>query len=292
VSLRRALILTVCLIAVAAVAAQESDTRSFFPDIEGWARDGEVMVYSPDNLFEYINGAADVYLSYDFQELETASYDKGDRQSVTIEVYRFSSIRNAFGIYSAEQPTDTELNQLTDQGYHGKGIVNFWLGPYYVKITGSYLDDEDESFLPLLGAAVAGRIGGEMGLPQPIGCFPQKARIKNSEGYIAQNFLGYGFLRCAFVADYDVDGEEARAFLIEADDAGDAEAMLKAYLARVEKKGTEVALEKGVYRFRDPHQSSRGPLSLKTQGRYIWGIFVDDRAEAARYLDAIESCLE
>ena len=52
-----------------------SDWGKFkFPEITGWKQSGEIQTFTPKTLFEYINGAADLYIMYDFQELKVAEY--------------------------------------------------------------------------------------------------------------------------------------------------------------------------------------------------------------------------
>ena len=34
-----------------------------FPEMDGWKQDGKPQVFSPKTLYEYINGAADLYLT-------------------------------------------------------------------------------------------------------------------------------------------------------------------------------------------------------------------------------------
>jgi len=51
-----------------------SEHSKLFPEIKGWEISGEIKVYTPETLYDYINGAAELYLSYDFQELQVAEY--------------------------------------------------------------------------------------------------------------------------------------------------------------------------------------------------------------------------
>ena len=52
-----------------------SEAKDFkFPEIAGWKQSGEVETFIPKNLYEYINGAADLYLMYDFEELKVEEY--------------------------------------------------------------------------------------------------------------------------------------------------------------------------------------------------------------------------
>ena len=39
---------------------------ALLPEIDAWSLTEDPAVYYPETLFEYINGAAEIYLSYDF----------------------------------------------------------------------------------------------------------------------------------------------------------------------------------------------------------------------------------
>ena len=65
-----------------------------FPEVEGWTLASEVQVYDAENLWEYINGAADMYLAYDFKKVATLSYDTEPKGSITVDVYEHADHRN------------------------------------------------------------------------------------------------------------------------------------------------------------------------------------------------------
>jgi hypothetical protein len=76
------------LFGLASVSPLSAAMPSVFPPINGWVKTGEIQTFSPDNLYEYINGAADLYLKYEFQELQVAEYQGSEKASITVEVYR------------------------------------------------------------------------------------------------------------------------------------------------------------------------------------------------------------
>jgi hypothetical protein len=96
-------------------AGGEGGTYSF-PEMAGWKQSGEVQIYSPANLYDYINGGADLYLKYDFQELKVADYINDQKASVTIEVYRHKTPVHAFGIYSQERLGNANYLEVGAQG--------------------------------------------------------------------------------------------------------------------------------------------------------------------------------
>ncbi|MBE0674052.1 MAG: hypothetical protein IH591_05275, partial [Bacteroidales bacterium] len=48
-----------------------------FPVVSGFKIVRDYPVYTPGDLWDYINGAAEAYLSYGFSELHIAEYVKG-----------------------------------------------------------------------------------------------------------------------------------------------------------------------------------------------------------------------
>ena len=162
------IILSVCLFPHAGVAGDAGDMKGLFPDLDGWSRDGEPESYFPESLFEYINGAADVYLSYEFEELATLSYDSGEKSSLTIDIYRHGDLRNAFGIYSQEKSRSADFVSIGTEGYHDEGVLNFFHGPYYVKIMGFYLGENDKPLLTSVAQKIAGKLEGDPRFPEAL----------------------------------------------------------------------------------------------------------------------------
>jgi hypothetical protein len=273
-------------------SAEPAGMASFFPDLIGWTRDGAPESFYPESLFEYINGAADVYLSYEFEELAALSYDGGEKSSLTIDIYKHRDIRNAFGIYSQEKSLSADFVEIGTEGYYDEGVLNFFQGPYYVKIMGFYLGDQDRAFLTDVANAIAAKLDGEPRFPEALECFPTEGRVPHSERYLARDVLGYGFLHSAYAADYDAGGDERRVFIFEAADEADALEMLAAYFELAGKKRAEVIMNNGDYKFVDPRRTSSGPLTIRHSGRYFWGLFSDDTGWAGAMIDAIAANLE
>ena len=52
------------------LASNVGDPSFAFPKITGWKLSGEIQTFSPQTLFEYINGAADLYMGVRFSRIE------------------------------------------------------------------------------------------------------------------------------------------------------------------------------------------------------------------------------
>ena len=270
------------------------DTAKLLPDIDGWTRDGEAQIFTPETLFEYIDGAADAYLGYEFEELATAAYNGENKRSITVEVYRHADLRNAFGIYTQERPQQGDFVSIGTEGYYDTGILNFFHGPYYVKVMGFRLADEDQAILTAAAKDVAARIGGTPSFPELLACFPAEGRVARSERYIARDVLGHGFLHCAYAADYETNGAVVRLFLFEGKDEADARKMLDDYLKLAgagSSRRPEPSGKTETYRFKDPRRTADDPASFRLSGRFFWGMFATD-STASSYLDRLETSLK
>ena len=285
-------ILLWCAVAAISLSATEKELTSVFPGFEGWSKKGEPELYTPDNLYEYIDGAADVFLSYDFQKLATLTYENDQKHSFTVDVYQHSSDRNGFGIYSQEKPQEGNFLPIGTQGYYEKGVLNFVKGHYYVKMSGYDLGDDDDKVLTNAARRIAAALEGSDTFPLAVKCFPEEGKIANSEAYINQNFLGHAFLHSAYVADYEMKGQKFQVFIMEIDTPQGVEEILDHYTDFVKKKGTAVEQDKNCYRFEDPYYRSSGMMNLKIQSRYLWGLFNNDHDLATSMIDQIETNLK
>src|SRR5512147_2670906 len=166
-------------------AATGEEKPLVFPEMGGWKQDGKPQLFSPRTLYEYINGAADLYLTYEFQELSVAEYKGEGKAAVTVEVYRQGDSTQAFGIYSQERLPDARFLDIGAQGYQEPNVLNFVAGPYYVKINGYKTGAEDEQTLLAFGRKMEGVLGGKSSFPKVFSSFPREGMKKNTEKFIS-----------------------------------------------------------------------------------------------------------
>jgi hypothetical protein len=282
---------TICLIlgVIILMWVPGAEAKDFkFPEITGWKQSGEIQTFIPKTLFEYINGAADLYLMYDFQELKVAEYLNEKKASVIVDVYRHKTPTHAFGIYSQERLSNANFLDIGAQGYIEQNILNFLTGPYYVKINSFNTGAEDQEILLTFAKKVAENLGEKGRLPSILSSFPQEGKKMNSEKFIAKNFLGYSFLHSAFTADYELSGKKFKLFVIEGADQKECKDMIQKYLQQT--KSLEKNIAEGRYTISDPYH---GEIELHWKGKYIWGILsLNDPSSRSKYLKLFEEGLE
>jgi hypothetical protein len=214
------------------LAAQMNPSlKSLLPEVQKWDLSEDPQNFFPENLFEYINGAAEIYLSYDFHELIVAQYEKsGSESALAVEIYDMGSATNGFGIYSAERYPENEFSPIGVQGYLEEGSLNFLVGRYYVKLLCFDCDEHSDQTLRTFAQGIVSHVEDKGGLPGALDAFPDQGRVANTEKFILNNVMGYGFLHNGFLTHYQVGDQAFDCFVIVGEDADDADLMLSKYL--------------------------------------------------------------
>ena len=196
------------------VAAQPADQVAPIPS--GWtALDPEPLRYGRESLWEYINGAAELFLTYRFQELVVADCERGD-DMLSVCVYDMGTPLDAFGVFEAEKPKSGEVlagigsAAVLQAPYRGLMIKD----RFYVKLE---VGGGDLSAADLRNALsdVAAALPGETGLPPELAALPEAGRLVGSVAYAGSDFLGFKDLRGCLYADYaDTKGQAYQLFVM------------------------------------------------------------------------------
>jgi hypothetical protein len=277
----------IALLFLCGSVATTGGVGSLFPEIPGWKLMEEETVYGPDNLWDAIDGAADLYLEYSFVDLHIGRYSKSDDLEIKVELYKHGSLADAFGIYSQERNTDYHFIDLGTQGYVDKGVLNFLCGTYYVKISTLQSGKDAQEALLMIGRKVEEHLNQPKGWPEPLRMLPSSGKETNSEQYIAKNFLGYGSLGGAYVASY-IGKTPFKLFIIQRASPAEAKQILDDYVNAL-PKGAATEGEGGRFEVRDPHH---GRLEILLKNRYLAGLVgCSGSGMCEKYLKGLEANL-
>ncbi len=211
------------------------DLEQFFPEsVKGLQRERTVRVFNKDNLFEYVNGHAEFFISSGFKAVAVAGYyeKEGDpnQPDFMVDIYDMGSTDNAFGVLSAESD-GTEPLQVGFMGYQTKSNLLFIKGPYYVKIT-SFNPGNKNSI------ALANNVSDTMGdvdtAISQFRLFPSDGAIKSGRSFVRQDYMGLDFMTDVYEQEYKRTEGEFTAFLVSPKDK------LAKLVAFYKDNGTEV----------------------------------------------------
>ena len=200
-----------------------------FPDLSGYKKNTDFQVFVPENLWDFINGAAETYLTYGFADLHIAEYKKG-KNVIKLEIYRHSDHLMAFGIYSTERSPSFNYMKLGSQGYNADGAINFFKGNYYVKIRTYSKSEKTLQAEESLAFRVAEILEGSTEMPPVLSLFPLSGKKVNGEMYINESVLGHKFLNRAFKANYESGPDNFSIFIFHCESHEEAWKSAEDYL--------------------------------------------------------------
>ncbi len=155
-------------------------------EVNGWKWDGKKTRYNPRTLFDYIDGAAELYLAYGFQSLAVRRLEKANHPPIILELYQMETAEDAFGVFSFERQ-DEEVGVGQDSEYGG-GLLRFWKGRYFVAIYAEGESPNIEKTLIVCGQMVAQAIPESAPRPKLIQYLPP-GYIEKSLRYIKNHVL-------------------------------------------------------------------------------------------------------
>ena len=203
----------------------------------GWCSEGPAGAYSSENLHEYVNGGAERYLGYGFQQLYVADFinEQHSGSALRVEIYLMDSTANAYGIFSSDRSGE-DPGDIGGNAALGDYLLQFWQGPYFIRIQ----DVELTGGLRGPMAAFARAIGESIdypsgqGPPEMVALLPQQGLIAESVCYFhtknslnsfiylgEDNLLKLSERTDAVTAEYFKDGDSTqvrRLFLISYQD--------------------------------------------------------------------------
>lgn len=119
-------------------ALQEAAALPVVRDIAGFRQLGRTRSYTKDNLYEYVNGHAEYFISAGFQGLAVTEYvaseSNATQAEIQAEVFDMGKSIQAFGVLADESGENPAPVSVGTMGYKTSGGVYFFKGRYYIKI--------------------------------------------------------------------------------------------------------------------------------------------------------------
>ncbi|MFC1540118.1 DUF6599 family protein [Gemmatimonadota bacterium] len=243
--------------------------------LEGWNIGEGPVDYYPDNLYEYLNGAAPRYLAYGFQRLVHVRYELGEDlfSSVIVDIFDMGSNVGAFGLFRNGMPTDAVLQNWGTEGYLSGTVAAAWKDSIFVQ---AQIDDDRAvliSMLDRLMTEIYRGIATNASFPTILSLLPSEKLVPLSERYVAADLFGHTFLPGGLLATYDIEDQIAVLFFSDigsAETAIEAMAELRSYEMQWGTIVEEVpSIGSGGFRYIDPGLGSGIAVAVN---RYIAGI--------------------
>jgi len=257
-------------------------------DVPGKKPMGDTEFYSPDTLYEKIDGRAPAYLEFHFQQLRSRSFALPDGSYVDVYEYRMDSPVNAFGIFALERDPAGKPLDFAPDGYSGEMGFFFRQGNRYVQVIAS---DQKPGTLQL-ARSVAGQIAksipaDDVGLDARRR-LPAQGLVPGSISFTQDNAQGQTFLKDVFQADYNFEGKKISFFLMVAtpEAAAKAWASFLAFSARYGGKAEALPDAAGAKIFRSQN-FGKWKVIYQRDGELGGVIDAEDPVAARAFLDKV-----
>ncbi|KAF0184111.1 MAG: hypothetical protein FD164_437 [Nitrospirae bacterium] len=258
---------------------------------DGWVMEDKPVVYTKDNLFDYINGEAELYFPYGFEALAAARYmsTKNPEVSLVMDVYKMGSLTDAFGMYANYRRSDDDSAKAGADAVLSPSQMLMYQDRYYVRLQASGATGIDEKVFLACAHALSKKLPQNLGQPKELDVFRNAALIPKSERYIAQSLLGYSFFQRGFMADATVNGTQAQVFMVPEESPVAARKAFDQYRAYLKESGKEAlvseAAESIALTATDPLYSG---VAVRQSGRSIIGVIrLKNPSDATPLLDKL-----
>ena len=153
-----------------------------FPErIAGWTRGDSSVAYDRETIFDYINGAGEVYRSYAFSHVVVAVYSAPEGPDITVELFDMGNSADAYGVFSyARESEESGLGG----GYERKGrVLCFWQDRYYVCVASEERTDDSDRVLMEVARAISEQMPPVSNPPDLVTLLPGAGRVAFSERF-------------------------------------------------------------------------------------------------------------
>ena len=288
--------LAVLLLAARPGAAQDSaDLSKLLPAadaVSGWRTDGEPLLYTQDDLWEYIDGSAENFLSFDFRQVLAQNYLSAGDRGLKVEIYEHGSPLMAYGIYAQMRSPGLALHDIGNEAFSDEYSMNFWKDRFYVRVAIFEPGEDSDAAAALFAKAIAAAIPGDGGaLPVEAGAFPEEGLVPNDLRYLTQGVLGREKFPPAFMGTYMIEGAQGKLYLATLADSAAARDTFEWYTDGMESFLATAEGAKGEYILglgKDPHQ---GDVLVFSFGRYL-GVLAGIENPAERGTELVKRMVE
>jgi hypothetical protein len=203
-----------------AIAASDADPHPALASLEAsgnWKSVEPPKTFGPDNLYEEIDGEAELFLPYGMRRLTVAIVARAGEPAaeVRMELYRMDSPRDAYGIWSQHRYPDQEILRLPDaEAGISDTSADFFRGDTFVRLRAKP-GDRSRKDVAELAAAVEALLPGS-------GAPPEEARVlyglpgtvSGSVIYQKKAMLGYECLAPGFEARFSLPDASGHYLLL------------------------------------------------------------------------------
>ncbi len=268
---------------------------SYIPVSAGpWLSEAD-QVFDAGTIFDYIDGAGEVYRSYNMRHLVARRFHKDGRPDIVVDAFDMGSAADAFGVFTHDlDGADAAIGQGST---YKAGLLSFWKDRYFLSVYAEEETAETKRQLLELGRTIAAAIPGAGEKPGLLKLLPEESleagRVRFFHNHSVLNYHYFvaadDILRLAqtadaVLADYRESGGRSRLLVVS---YADAPAAAKAGASFAAAYMPDARQGAGM------STGNRKWTAFRVRGRFVAVVFDAASEEGARArLDAVERLID
>jgi hypothetical protein len=126
--------------------------------VDGWSRPAPLRRIEAAGIFDYMDGAGELYLAYRFEHLDVAEYASPEWGEILVELYWMQTSDDAYGLLSGDWGGEpVALNAVPAGGpraLYGAGLLRLWSDDLYVRILATRESEAARRVVLAIGRAI------------------------------------------------------------------------------------------------------------------------------------------
>lgn len=158
-----------------------------------WTTSESAHLYIGEEIFDYMDGAGEIYRAYNFKELLVQRYTCPDQEEILVEIFDMGLSKNAFGIFTYMMGRGSTV-KIGQDGEYKSGLLTFWRNNYFVCVKVENENDKAKKAVLKLGEKISKAIGKDGNRSPILKRLPARKYFENSVRY----FFSYEILNIHF----------------------------------------------------------------------------------------------
>jgi hypothetical protein len=145
----------------------------------GWAKAGQLRTFTGQDLFNQIDGGAELFLEFGFAKLRLQAYAR-DKSELTLNAYEMKSAASALGIYLMKMGRETPFPEIAARNSGEEAQVAILKGRYFIQVDNLGDVPASKAEAAALANAFLAGVAEESALT-PLDALPAEGRVPGSE---------------------------------------------------------------------------------------------------------------
>jgi hypothetical protein len=234
--------------------------RLNLPDrIMQWTAAGDDRFYDNQSIFDYIDGAGEVYRAYNMRECLSRRYNRPEGPAITLDIFDMGSSEDAFGVFTHDQ--EGEPLKIGQDALYRPNWISLWKDRFFVSVYAEREISGIGAVMKELANRTSSLIKNRGKRPQILSLIPQEGLQPHSIRYFhshlvlnihyfisTENILNLGPTTQVVLASYKLASGSATILIIkylDKEKASEAQAsFLRHYLPDADPSGMALLEDK------------------------------------------------